>query len=166
MHCSLVRFLMKHKGVFNSPRRYQKNSPTGATSEPCWSSCSWPLPSFASSRGYSPSSQSRAKGLPTSVPPPHPRGKCLLKFILGDILRQRARLPLRHQTSWFLMLYLPQALLPRIGWMVGPETWSSGRCSYLWQEFGIMWSLRSLPTQSMILWGQRDLSFCIASCFI
>lgn len=61
MHCSLTCFIFKHKGVFNSPRRYHKNSPTGATSEPCWCSCSWSPLSFASSRCYSPSSQSRAK---------------------------------------------------------------------------------------------------------
>lgn len=151
MHCSLTSFIFKHKDVFNSPRGYHKNSPTGATIEPCWSSCSWPPLSFASSsRGYSTSNQSRARVLYNSVPPPHPRGRCLLKFILGGILRQRARLPFRHQSSRFLMLYLPQALVPRTGWMGICKTWSSGRCSCLWQEFGMIWSLRSLPTQSLL----------------
>ena len=39
----------------------------------------------------------------------------------------------------------------RPGWMELWATWSSGRCPYSWQGFGTRWSLRSLPTLT-VLW--------------
>lgn len=51
---------------------------------------------LGSAGDYSPSSASVAPG---SVPPPQPRGRCLLKFTLCGMLRPSARLPSGYQSS-------------------------------------------------------------------
>ena len=76
------------------------------------------------------------------------------KFFILSVVRHRNRLPTGYPVD------APPWKCSRPGWMGLWATWSSGRCPCPQQGVGTRWSLRFLPTQT-ILWFYENPADCI-----